>query len=163
MALSDLSSPTAVKLAIQECDRLGREQFLQRYGFGFAREYVLRYDGEEYDSKAIGCVAHAFQNPELGILRDASGGKHAVGKKVFDLGFDVRGLIRRPEDWTLEQCEAAADAYFQGLEKKLRHEQFNREAACRSVAEQIGQSFAPIPPPPPESESRAASGARPAR
>ncbi len=46
MALSDLTSPTAVKLAIEECDRLGREPFLHQYGFGFAREYLLRYGGK---------------------------------------------------------------------------------------------------------------------
>lgn len=140
MALSDLTSPTAVKLAIEECDRLGREPFLHQYGFGFAREYLLRYGGKQYDSKGIGCVAHAFQNPELGVLRKVADGKDAVGKRVFYLGFDVDGLKRQPIDWTLEQCEMAADAYFQCLEKKIRGETYNREAACRDVAAQIGRS-----------------------
>ena len=48
-----------VKLALAECERLGREEFLRRYGYGHAREYVLRYGGHEYDSKAIaagGCT-----------------------------------------------------------------------------------------------------------
>jgi Domain of unknown function (DUF3883) len=140
MALSDLTSPTAIKLAIEECDRLGRESFLHQYSFGFAREYVLRYGGKEYDSKGIGCVAHAYQNPELGVLRKVAGGKDAVGKRVFDLGFDVDGLKRQPTDWTLEECETAAEAYFQCLAKKLRGETYNREAACRDVAAQIGRS-----------------------
>lgn len=140
MALSDFTSPTAVKLAIKECDRLGREPFLNQYGFGLAREYVLRYNGMKYDSKAIGCVAHAFQNPELGVLRDVSGGKDAVGKRVFDLGFDVDGLERRPEDWTLSTCEVTADGYFQCLARKLRKEPYNRAATCRDVAAQIGRT-----------------------
>jgi hypothetical protein len=140
MALSDLTSPTAIKLAIQECDRLGREQFLRHYKFWFAREYVLRYKGKEYDSKAIGCVAHALQHPELGILRHVSGGKDAVGKRVFELGFDVDGLKRRVVDWTLEQCEITADSYFKCLEKKLQQEPYNRAAACREVAARIGRT-----------------------
>src|SRR6516165_4501761 len=45
--------PLTVKLAIAECERLGREEFLRRYGYGHAREYVLRYGGRKYDSKAI--------------------------------------------------------------------------------------------------------------
>jgi hypothetical protein len=140
MALSDLTSPTAVKHAIQECDRLGRENFLHHYGFGFAREYVLRYEGHEYDSKAIGCVAHYFENPELGVLKHVAGGKDAVGKRVFDLGFDVDGLIRRADDWTLRECEFAADAYFDCLNDKLQGRPFNRAQACREVAEKIGRS-----------------------
>ena len=45
--------PLTVKLAIAECERLGREEHLRRYGYGHAREYVLRYGGRKYDSKAI--------------------------------------------------------------------------------------------------------------
>lgn len=40
MALSDLTSPTAIRLAISECDRLGRDEFLRKYGYGYAREWL---------------------------------------------------------------------------------------------------------------------------
>ncbi len=63
MSLAELSSPTAVKNAIKECDRLGRDEFLKRYGFHAAREYLLQHDGKEYDSKAIAGVAHKFGFP----------------------------------------------------------------------------------------------------
>jgi hypothetical protein len=52
MSLADLTRP-AVLAAIEEHDRLGREDFLHRYGFGPARDYRLLFDGREYDSKAI--------------------------------------------------------------------------------------------------------------
>ena len=142
-SLSDLTSPTAIKRAIEECDRLGRERFLSQYGFGHAREYTLRYLGGEYDSKAIVGVAHGYQFPERGTLTSSefSGGISSSGAatKAFDLGFDVDGKHRRPTDWTLSECEAAVDVYFDGLRRKLAGQSFNRAQACRSVGERIGR------------------------
>jgi hypothetical protein len=142
VSLSDLTSPTAIKLAIEECDRLGREPFLGLYGFRFAREYVLRYQGKEYDSKAIVGVAHGIQHPDLGHLKKFSGGisKSGAATRAFDLGFDVEGKSRRPIDWTLEQCEAAVESYFECLAKKLAGEPYNRAQACRDVAAKTGRT-----------------------
>ena len=77
--------------ALQEFDDLGRERFLDKYGFGPARDYVLVHDGKEYDSKAIVGAAHGFQHPGDGALRsDAfSGGMQTVVRKLEDLGFEV--------------------------------------------------------------------------
>lgn len=148
MSLLSLSSPTAVKLAIEECDRLGREEFLRRYGFAHAREYTLRYQGREYDSKAIVGVAHGFQFPSLGPLKSSefSGGVSTSGAaaKVFALGFDVEGMERRPNDWTREECEIAVDAYFDCLAKKMAGRPFNRAQTCRTVAERIGRTSGSI-------------------
>lgn len=63
MSLSELTSPTAVRLAVGECKRIGREKFLNFYGFRPSREYPLLYEGGEYDSKAIAGVAHGYQFP----------------------------------------------------------------------------------------------------
>jgi hypothetical protein len=49
MSLADLNSPKAVMSAIAEFDLLGRDQFLSRYGYGSAREYLIRHKGKEYD------------------------------------------------------------------------------------------------------------------
>ena len=142
-SLSDLTSPTAIKLAIEECDRLGREKFLSRYGFGHARDFTLHYQGREYDAKAIVGVAHGYQFPAIGTLKssDFSGGKASSGaaSKAFELGFDVDGKKQRPSDWTLDECEAAVAVYFEGLRKKLSGQKFNRAQACRSVAEKLGR------------------------
>ena len=145
MSVSDLTSPTAIKLAIEECDRLGRDRFLRRYGFGHAREYTLRYQGLEYESKAIVGVAHGYQFPESGPLKfsEFNGGISISGAatKAFALGFEVEGKQRRPTDWTLEQCEAAVEAYFDCLRRKLAGQTFNRAKACRTLAEKLGRTW----------------------
>jgi len=91
MALGDLSSPDAVIDAVREFDRIGRKRFLEKYGFREARDYMLVYDGSQYDSKAIVGAAHGYQFPEQGPLRSAqfSGGRSTVVKKLRDLGFQV--------------------------------------------------------------------------
>jgi len=93
-ALSKLTSRTAVERAIEEYDRLGQEQFLDKYGFGQARAYLLRYHGRLYDSKAIAGVAFGFEHPAQGPLKsgDFSGGKdpgHAA-HRLRELGFEIQ-------------------------------------------------------------------------
>jgi hypothetical protein len=93
MSLGDLSSREAVLEAIREFEQLGQEAFLEKYGFGPATEYLLRYEGKEYDSKAIAGVAHGFQFPLPGPLKSGefSGGANTVAKKLQSLGFEVSG------------------------------------------------------------------------
>lgn len=93
MGLSDLTDRGAVLQAIAECDRLGRHQFRESHGFGPAAGYILRYEGREYDSKAIAGVAHGYQFPDAGPLPSSSfsGGKDAAAGKLIALGFDVVG------------------------------------------------------------------------
>ncbi len=90
MALADLTRP-AVLAAVKEHDDLGREEFLQRYGFGSARDYRLLFDGKEYDSKAIAGVAHRFIAPAARPLTAAefSGGRNTVKRTLERLGFVV--------------------------------------------------------------------------
>jgi 5-methylcytosine-specific restriction enzyme A len=61
MSLADLSSPAAVKAALKEYDKLGREKALELYGFGFSAQYLLKYESKPYDSKAIAGIAHQYQ------------------------------------------------------------------------------------------------------
>jgi MoxR-like ATPase len=93
MAFRDLSDPQAVELAIQEFDELGRDSFLKKHGFGPSRGYLIRFNGKEYDSKAIAGVAHGYQFPELGALSasEFTGGVGARGaaRKLRTLGFEV--------------------------------------------------------------------------
>ncbi|QRK06037.1 hypothetical protein JQX13_38820 [Archangium violaceum] len=92
MALQDLTSPDAVEAAIAEFDGLGRESFLEKYGFGRARSFFLVSDGKRYDSKAIAGVAFGYQFPERGPLSssDFSGGEATVRAKLEELGFTVK-------------------------------------------------------------------------
>lgn len=62
MRYTDLTSRSAVLRAIAECDRLGRDKFLAEHGYAPAKEYILRHNGKEYDSKAIVGVAYGHQH-----------------------------------------------------------------------------------------------------
>jgi hypothetical protein len=57
MALSQIEQP-AVEAALAEFDKLGRQDFLHKYGFGVATKYLLRNEGRFYDPKAIVGAAH---------------------------------------------------------------------------------------------------------
>jgi hypothetical protein len=77
--------------AVEEFDRLGRDAFLEKYGFGRARRYFLSFRGHLYDSKAIVGVAYGIQFPAKGTLRPHrfSGGAATVQRKLEDLEFEV--------------------------------------------------------------------------
>jgi 5-methylcytosine-specific restriction protein A len=82
---------TAVRQAIAEFDRLGREKFLDRYGFAEAREYFLMYKGRAYDSKAIVGVAHKFlRNGRALSSQEFSGGISGAAAELEKLGFVVQ-------------------------------------------------------------------------
>ncbi|MEU3398639.1 hypothetical protein ACFY9C_33410 [Streptomyces filamentosus] len=89
MALNDITR-SAVLLAVEEYDHRGRDAFLEKYGFGPARTYVLVIDGKEYDSKAIVGAAHGHL-PGLDPLESGefSGGRDHAAKLLGDLGFEV--------------------------------------------------------------------------
>jgi hypothetical protein len=100
MTLADLSSARAVEQAVEEFDRLGRDAFLAKYGFGRAREYFLELNGKRYDSKAIVGAAHGVQFPSAGPLRaaDFSGGEATVQAKLEELGFTVLASAPSTDD-----------------------------------------------------------------
>jgi 5-methylcytosine-specific restriction protein A len=121
MALSDLTV-NAVKAAIEEFDRLGRDSFLKAHRFATARTYFLEVDGKLYDSKAIAGVAHGYIGPGFTHLRSShfSGGEATVKRVLEDLGFKIVKLggatepIKAPNlDWTRDELIIALDCYFQ--------------------------------------------------
>jgi MoxR-like ATPase len=81
----------AVLAAVDEFDVLGREEFLRKYGFGPARDYLLVHDGKRYDSKAIVGVAYGFQHPDEGPLAsdEFGGGRGTVIPVLKSLGFEI--------------------------------------------------------------------------
>ena len=66
MSLSDIASRQPVLDAVAELDQLGRDQFLQKYGFGHSRSYWLIHNGQRYDSKAITGAAPGYVRPGFG-------------------------------------------------------------------------------------------------
>lgn len=109
--LSGLTRRDAVLESIQECQSLGRQGFLERYGFGSARTYLLEYEDNWYDSKAIAGVAYGKQHPAKGPLKPSefSGGHTETVTRLRSLGFRIIPLplvlvenevrVREAHDW----------------------------------------------------------------
>src|SRR5690349_11631379 len=93
MSLADLTSRTAILEAIREYDQIGQDAFLQKYGFGRSRDYIVLHDGKTSDSKALLGAAHAYQHPDLGGSRsgDFNGGKPTTDK-LTSLGFTIEDI-----------------------------------------------------------------------
>jgi putative restriction endonuclease len=91
VSLAELTDRDAVLRALEEFDRLGRDQFLRTYGFRPARTYFLRHGGRDYDSKAIAGVAHGIQHRAGQPLPASafSGGEATVARRLRSLGFQV--------------------------------------------------------------------------
>jgi hypothetical protein len=84
----------AVEQAIFEFDRLGRDAFLEKYGFRRATRYALEHEGRTYDPKAVAGVAYGFDHPNQGPLRseEFSGGIE-TNRALRNAGFHiVRGI-----------------------------------------------------------------------
>ena len=80
-----------VNQAVAKFDGLTRDVFLNKYGYGYAKEYFLNVGGRHYDSKAILGVATNFLPNIARPLRnnEFSGGEHQVEKLLVRLGFTV--------------------------------------------------------------------------
>ena len=87
----ELTDPAAVISALAEFDTLGREAFLEKYGFGHAYKYWIERDGHRYDAKAVIGAARGFQYPERGPLRseEFSSSERAVRDLLEGIGFTV--------------------------------------------------------------------------
>lgn len=87
--LSDLTSKNAVIDAIKECDKLGRKEFLKKYGYKYSRQYLLSYNNHFYDSKAIFGVAYGIQHDSPLLSKEFSGGIATVVPVLIKLGFQI--------------------------------------------------------------------------
>lgn len=89
--ISKITSPTAIRKAMAEYDRIGQDAFLKKYGFRSARRYLLKDGNRRYDSKAILGVAYGYQHPKEGPLAyDAFvGGDRTVAPRLDSLGFEI--------------------------------------------------------------------------
>lgn len=89
---SALTDRSAVQRAVEEFDKLGREAFLHKYGFGPARDYFLVTDTGRYDSKAVFGVAFGFQHGAALSRDEFSGGRDGAAGRLADLGFAITGI-----------------------------------------------------------------------
>jgi 5-methylcytosine-specific restriction protein A len=117
MARSDVRHADVLE-AIAEYDQLGQEAFLAKYGMGSATSYLLRYNGNDYDSKAIFAAAHGH-HPGLAPLSldQFSGGANDAAKWLRRLGFEV--YSSRGPTWTRDELILACDLVYQNGWKGL--------------------------------------------
>lgn len=125
--LSRLHSPVAIQTALDEFSRLGRTEFLARYGFGKSRDFLVRNGktGQLCDSKAIVGAAFGHQFPDEGPLSpsDFSGGEATVVPRLQRLGFDV---VRIGEDWSLDEVQATITSYFEMLQLEAAQQRYTK-------------------------------------
>lgn len=116
--LSDLTESTAVEGAISEFRRLGRGEFLDRYGFGESRDYFILDDGDLIDSKPVVAAALALQHPAAERLGpdDFTGGITGAVRVLQSLGFTVvtRAQLKPPLRGARYRDRAAVRAAFGG-------------------------------------------------
>jgi hypothetical protein len=103
MALSDIER-VHILAAISEARSLGRDDFLDGYGFGRARSYFVVHEGRAFDSKAIVGVAHQHVSPTAEPLAasDFSGGEATVGALLSRHGFDVASPQSERPTWLFQ-------------------------------------------------------------
>ena len=134
MPLSEITRDAVLK-TIEEFDRLGQNKFLNTYGFGPARSYLLICDGRSYDSKAIFGVAHKHVKPDFKPLKyhEFGGGKDKVKPALERLNFIVHdknknsGHLILPGEDEVEPFDPSCTMD-------------NRERISRSIAERRGQN-----------------------
>ncbi len=111
---------------MDEYDALGRDAFLEKYGYRPAQTYFVVREGRLYDSKAIAGVAVGKEHTDRGPLSsdEFSGGTSTVRAKLEGLGFTVFG----GED---DEAEAADS-------------EFNSERAFQVIQEAWGAPAEPV-------------------
>jgi hypothetical protein len=137
----------AVRAALDEFDRIGRSAFLEKYGFGEARQYMVVHpvSGTLADSKAIVGAAHGYEFPQRGPLRpkDFTGGEASVVALLESLGFVTqhRGVsygLNDQEDqtgtpWSPAEVQLVAADYFQMLALELAGQTYNKATRRRAL------------------------------
>jgi 5-methylcytosine-specific restriction protein A len=136
--IKKLSSREAVLIAVAECDKLGREAFLAKYGYKKSRKYPLIYEGNEYDSKAIAGVAYGIQFNTSMTPYEHSGGVNFCVPVLQKMGFEVKDAVQatmptaesegRNPNWTRDELLLALDLY-------LNHRKTPPAKNSREVAE----------------------------
>ena len=103
----------AVLRALAECNQLGEEAFLTKYGYGPALEYFVVHEGRQYPSKAIFGVAHQFVEPAARAMRndEFKGGEVKVARPLRALGFEVTAPEDRNPNWSRDEVILALAFY----------------------------------------------------
>lgn len=138
MSIYEIRDPAAIRATMAEYDRVGRTYFLEKYGFGKSREYMLRdpETGRLYDSKAIVGAAYGYAFPGKSALSavEFSGGEATVKSLLDNLGFEV---VRIGQDWSREEVEATVRDYFEMLRLEASGQAFNKAQHNESLRNKL--------------------------
>ena len=127
----DLSDPSAILAAIAECDQLGRSDFLRKYGYGKAVTFMLIYNGNQYDSKAIVGAAYQYQFGKPLRSNDFSGGQATVVPKLTSLGFNVVAQVIT--DSTTALAEEVPVSMWEGGKRTVIVNAYERSVEARAA------------------------------
>jgi len=87
--LENLTQPTAVEKAMEEFRVLGRDAFIEKYGFRRSRDFFVVHEGRAYDSKPLAAAAHGHQRGFEPLEPDDFSGGDPVIRAFKRLGFHV--------------------------------------------------------------------------
>lgn len=86
-------SPDSVLRAIETFRAGDRDEVLRAHGFRPALDYVLEYEGETFDAKALYGIAYGIEYPDEEPIRNRGlQGGRSVNRKLEELGFEVKSL-----------------------------------------------------------------------
>lgn len=144
--LSRLRNPSSIQRALDQFHQLGRTAFLERYGYGKSRDYLVRdpLTSELCDSKAIVGAAFGLEFPNEGPLApsDFSGGEATVVAVLQRLGFQT---VKIGEDWSKAEVDATVRSYFEMLTLEARQEAYRKTAFNEALRGQLsGRSKASV-------------------
>jgi len=142
--LAKLNS-SAVQAALDEFDRIGREAFLSKYGYGKARSYFVEnpVTGTLCDSKAIFGAAFSYLDPLLAPLThgDFSGGDATVAERLRALGFRVHfGRASTGQDsqpWAAHELALIVADYLAMLTLELNGQPYKKAERRRRLITQL--------------------------
>jgi hypothetical protein len=143
MALGlNLITAEAVDAALDEFRKLGRDAFLEKYGFGKALDYVVLdpVSRQWADSKAVVGAAYGFRFPSRGPLRsgDFSGGQVQVVRLLRELGYSIATTAEVAAEadgrsWSRAEVELLVADYLEMLTLELAGQKFNKAAKRRAL------------------------------
>jgi hypothetical protein len=132
--------------ALEVWRQIGREEFLSTYSANPAFRYLISYDGELFDAKAILVGALRLMRPELGEFEasEFDGDEKTVASPLRALGFEVVDIQRdrrqidedqieieilnRQVNGPIERIQLVRSRRGQGV---FRQNVFSREPRCR--------------------------------
>lgn len=111
VSYAELTDRASVESAMAEFDQIGRDAFLQKYGYGEAKEYFVVTESGRYDSKAVFGAAYELQHGVAVAHQEISGGRNGAAGRLAELGFDIEGIDDQTGRRTFDSFEEALQHY----------------------------------------------------